>query len=218
MMTRLVVTILGVIGLAGVIRADEPARPVSAAELFETFGTFASPASEKEKARPPATLKPRSPKPEATGGPAAAAVDEAARRFGVTVDELKQLRQLGFADSEIAAQLSDGKRTARQIITERAVIDDLARALAQVNARVYKLSVSEQNTERERAMKAALARTRRDHHASRDDLRRILAGTSLLTPEETRHLLGPGLFDTDTIRRVGATLFGEGQDQEESPR
>jgi hypothetical protein len=210
MKTRLVVVVVSVIGFAATGRSDEPARSVPLATLFGAGGSSETP--ETEKAKVPLAAKPK----PAAGRAAAAAVEAAARRFGVTVSELKRLRQLGFADSEIAAQLQDGKRTARQIIAERAIIDDLAKALADANARVYKLPASEQDAQRERAMKAALAKVRRDHHAGRDDLRRILAGTSLLTQEETKRLLGPSLFDTDTIRRVGATLFGD--DQDDFPR
>ena len=142
--------------------------------------------------------------------PEAPSAEDVAKRLGVSVPELKRLRQLGFADSEIATQVIDNKRTARQVITEREVINELARSLADVNVRVYKLSASEQTAEGERAMKAALAKVRRERRASREELRRIVAGTSLFSPEEVKDYLGIGLFDTDNLRRVvGSSVFGE---------
>src|SRR4051812_41609505 len=113
------------------------------------------------------------------GGEAARVVEspeETAKALGVTLAELKQLRAFGYSDSEILHQLTDNKRTARQLITERGVIDTFSKALAEVDARVYQMSASKRNSEREAATRAALAKVRREHRTSRDELRKILAG------------------------------------------
>jgi hypothetical protein len=138
--------------------------------------------------------------------------DEIARQLGVTTAELKQLRKLGFADSEIFTQVVENQRTARQVVLEREIINELAKALAEANVKSYKLSASEQSAQRERSMKAALAKVRRDYQTNREELRRILAGTSLLNPQEMKRCLGIPLFDTDNLRRVvGTSLFGDEQ-------
>jgi hypothetical protein len=134
--------------------------------------------------------------------PRKASVEEAAKAIGVSADELKRLRELGFVDSEIVTQLRDHKRTARQIITEREVVSDVAKAFAEVNARVYQMPEKEQAAERERSLRAALAKVRRDHRTSKEELRRILAGTSFFTPEEMNRVLGAGFFAADELRRV----------------
>jgi hypothetical protein len=185
MMARMVVLGLGVLGASASALAGEPPETTAAAAATSPRAADSKPAA------PPSA-------------------EDVAKRLGVSVPELKRLRQLGFADSEIATQVIENKRTARQVITEREVINELAGSLAQVNVRVYKLSASEQSAERERAMKAALNKVRRERKTTREELRRIVAGTSLFTPEEVKRYLGIGLFDTDNLRRVvGTSVFGE---------
>lgn len=134
--------------------------------------------------------------------PAVSELESAARRVGVTAEELKRLRQLGFTDAEVLTQTQTGQRTARQIITECEVIADAARAVGELNARVAKLPARDQAGERDRGLRSALARIRRERRTTRDELRRILAGTSLLNEEELRRALGPGFFRTDDLLRV----------------
>jgi hypothetical protein len=160
----------------------------------------------------PEATNPKAASASPASGPAgakAAAAEAFAKQMGITVAELKRLRQLGFADSEIATQLIENKRTAQQVITEREIVNELASALADANVRAYKKSASEQASERERSMRAALAKVRRDRKVSREELRRVLAGTSLVTPKDMRRLLGFPLFDTDNLRRAGTSVFGE---------
>lgn len=138
--------------------------------------------------------------------PQALSIDEAAARVGVTADELRQLRKLGFSDPEAAALLRNGQRTAQELIAERAVLEDVGKAVAETSARVYKMLPVQAANERDQAMKAALARVRREHRLGRDELREILAGTSYFTADELkRHLGGSGFFglDDSTLHRVG---------------
>lgn len=129
-------------------------------------------------------------------------IETAAKQLGVSTIELTRLRELGFADSEISNQINDNKHTAHQLITEREVVNDLAKEIVEIDARVFRLPDSEQPAERDRALKSALAKIRRDHRASKDELRRILANTSFFTPEELRRALGPAMFRADDIKRV----------------
>ena len=141
-------------------------------------------------------------------------LENAAKQIGVTTTELTRLRELGFADSEISIQINENKRNARQLITEREVVNELAKELVEIDARVFKLSDSEQLAERERALKMALAKIRRDHRTSKDELRRILANTSFFTPEELRRALGPAMFRADDIKRV---FFDKTSETDASP-
>ena len=75
---------------------------------------------------------------------------------------------------KILDQTSGKKRTARQVITEREVINDLVKVVADVNVRVSQLPAKQQPTEREALLKDALAKVRRDHRTSREEMRRIL--------------------------------------------
>jgi hypothetical protein len=167
---------------------------------------------------------PRAPKADRDlYGKKAAAIAEAARRtaaevektsklLGISPDELKRLHELGFADAEVANLLHTQKRTARQLIIEREVLSDVSRALAEVNARVHQMSAKEQAAERERAMRAALARVRRERRTSKDDLRKILAQTSFFTPDELKRCLGSSfLAGADDLRRV---IFNGDSDDE----
>ena len=139
--------------------------------------------------------------------PKSANTEEAAKRVGVTVDELRRLRALGYLDSEVESLVKSGKRVARDMILEREVLNDLSKALDAANAQVFELSGEKKVQERERAIKAALAKAGKDHRAGREDLRKILSGTSYFTPDELKRLLGPpSLFSTDNLRRVG--FFG----------
>ena len=83
-----------------------------------------------------------------------------------------------------SARIVDNKRTARQLIIEREVVDDLAKALVEVNKRVYGMPPEKQETERDKGMRDAVNRVRREHRASREEIRQILAKTSFLRDEE----------------------------------
>ncbi len=113
-----------------------------------------------------------------------ARLDASAKTFGVTRAEMKKLRDFGYSDVELTFQLNDNKRTARQLILEREVVDDLAKALVDVNKRVYGMPADQQETERDKGMRDAVNRIRREHRASREEIRQILSKTSFLRDEE----------------------------------
>lgn len=129
-------------------------------------------------------------------------IEADSKALGLSVPDLTRLRQLGFADPEIAYQTAELKRTPRQMITEREVINDMSKAYTDMEERVHKLPYDQRAAERESTIKATLTRVRRDHRTSRDDLRKILANTNFLTADETKRYLGPGLFSVDTLERV----------------
>jgi hypothetical protein len=179
-------------------------------------------------AEPPSSAAPDRPAPvsSTTSGtakssvkpPRAVPIEEAALQVGVTVPELKRLRQLGFSDPEVATLLQASKRSAHDLITEREVLSEIGKAIDEVSARVYQLPVARQTAEREKTIKAALAKVRRDLRTSRDELRRILASTSYLTPDEQRRFLGgPAFFADDlNLRRTG--WFNRSNPQEKEKR
>ena len=117
-----------------------------------------------------------------------ARLDSDAKAFGVTVAELKRLREFGYSDSEIFTQIKDNNRTARQLITEREVVNDLAKVIAEVNKRVYKMPEQKQAKEREKAMKDAVSKIRRERRTSRDEMREILTKTSFLRDDELKRV------------------------------
>ena len=117
-----------------------------------------------------------------------AKMDADAKTFGVSRTELKRLREFGYSDLELKTQLVDNKRTARQLITEREVVDDLAKALVEVNKRVYNLPPEEKDAAREKAMKDAVNRIRWMRRASREEIRQILTKTSFLRDEEVNRV------------------------------
>jgi hypothetical protein len=171
---------------------------------------LAGPASAGERAADPkAPAADAAPKPQPAPTP-----PSAAKALGVTEAELKRLHELGFADSEIVVQVNESRRTARQIIQECEVVSDVAYSLAEAAARINLLPKRERAAERDRSMKSIVARARRDHKVSRDDLRRILSATNLFTPDDLRRALGPVLFRTDELRRV----FFNTEDDERSPK
>jgi hypothetical protein len=131
---------------------------------------------------------PKAPKTEAKTK-AEAKLESDAKTFGVSVADLKKLREFGFADAEIYGHIQENKRTARQLITEREVVDDLAKALAEVNQRVYRMPEKKQASERERAMKDAIAKIRRERKPSREELREILTKTSFLRDDQLRRVV-----------------------------
>lgn len=131
---------------------------------------------------------PKSTVPE-TKAQIAARLETDAKTFGVSVAELKKLREFGYADAEIMALTVEQKRTARQLITEREVVDDLAKVIAEVNQRVYKMSESRQASEREKALRDAVTKIRRERRASRDELRQILTKTSFLRDDELKRVV-----------------------------
>ena len=97
----------------------------------------------------------------------------------------------------------DRKLTARQLITRREVVNEICKTIEEVNPRVFQLSGSQQSAERDRALKATLARIRHDRKLGRDELRGILDGTSLFAPDELNRLLGgAGFLGVDDLRRM----------------
>ncbi len=150
-----------------------------------------------EAGEPPKTPA-TDPKPQA----AAAKLEPDAKKLGLGVAELKRLREFGFTDSEILDQTSGKKRTARQVITEREVINDLVRIVAEVNVRVSRFPAKQQPAEREALLKDALAKVRRDHRTSREEMRRILAGTNFLSSAELDRVLGTSFFGVDGLKSV----------------
>jgi hypothetical protein len=133
-------------------------------------------------------------------------IEDVAQQLGVSTAELTRLHQLGFADSEVAALIQTHKRTAREMITEREVLNDVGKALDQANAQVYQLPAKQQTPERDRVLKTSLAKIRRDHRAGREEFRRILAGTSFFNADELKRLLGaPSFFNVDdlNLKRTG---------------
>jgi hypothetical protein len=183
-----------VLWLAGAVVAAEPPKAADpAAPAPAGAATRVSPTSH---ATDTSAVKP----------PRRVPLETAAEDLGVTAPELKRLRALGFADSEVAALTQVQKRTPREMITEREVLNDVGKGLDEANARVYQMPPKQAATERDRALRAVIAKVRRDHHASREELRRILSGTSYLTADELKRFLGgPGLFGIDdlTLKRVG---------------
>ncbi len=130
---------------------------------------------------PPAPVTAPPPEPKAQ---VEARMDADAKTFGVTRAEMKRLREYGYSDAELRTQLVENKRTARQLITEREVVDDLAKALVEVNKRVYNMPPDEQDAEREKGMRDAVNRIRRTRRATREEIRQILTKTSFLRDDE----------------------------------
>lgn len=117
-----------------------------------------------------------------------AKLESDAKVFGVRVAELKRLRQFGYSDAEIHAQITENGRTPRQLIVEREVVNELAKVLADVNQRVYKMPADEQVTEREKAIRDAVTKIRRERRASREELKQILSRTSFLQDNELKRV------------------------------
>ena len=159
MKTRMV--ILGALWLASALAADEPAKTITTTPV---------------------------PAPE-TQAQLAAKQEADAKTFGVTVAELKRLRDYGFSDAELMAQIRENKRTARDLINERVVVDELAKALYEVNQRVYQMPEEKQASEREKALKDAVARLRRERRTSREELRQILSKTSFLRDDQLKRVV-----------------------------
>lgn len=135
-------------------------------------------------AEEPAAPAPVTPPPPEARAQVEARLDADAKSFGVTRGEMKRLREYGYSDSELRTQLVENKRTARQLITEREVVDDLAKALVEVNKRVYNMPPDQQDEEREKGMRDAVNRIRWTRRASREEIRQILTKTSFLRDDE----------------------------------
>jgi hypothetical protein len=186
--------VLGAVWLAGSVASAEPPAPTTPTGGPGSITRASAGTGSSASASPNTTPAPNAKVKAKPNKPVGPPVEVVAESIGVTPAELKRLRELGFGDSEVAFQVKEQKRTARQLILEREVLGDVSKALTEVNARVYQMDKDEQTAERERSMKAALAKVRRDHKMTRDELRRVLASTSFFTPDELKRVLGFSLF------------------------
>ncbi len=145
----------GVLCLAGMLAADEPAKP-SAPE----------------------------PKPAAE-----ATVETDVKDLGLSASDLNRLREFGYSDPELVIQIKDNKRTARQLILEHEILEQLSKVIADVSQRVVNQPAEKQAAEREKSLKGAITKIRWERKASKAELREILAKSSFLTEDELKRVV-----------------------------